>query len=209
MLITSNLGAITYIGQALKKVFVKRIIYLVSILVFFIGNVAYAQFSVGKQGNTVFYLVRHAEKDTGSDPVLTKAGYQRAGDLYRALNNIKIQKIFISQYRRSRLTADSLIVYNGTDTVHYLADASGDGLFSKLGLLTSNADAVLIIGHSNTIPGIIRRLGVTGFQIKEISDYEYDNLYIVKPGRQKRRLIQKKFGKASIPANRTTMKPLE
>lgn len=187
----------------------KRIIYLVSILGFFSGNEAYAQLSAGNQGKTVFYLVRHAEKDTGSDPVLTKAGFQRAGDLYRALKHTKIQKVFVSQYRRSRLTADSLVVYNRTDTVHYLADATGNGLFSKLELLSSNAGAVLIIGHSNTIPGVIRRLGVTGFHIKELPDHEYDNLYIVKPGRKRGRLIQKKFGRASIPANRTTMKPLE
>lgn len=48
---------------------------------------------------------------------------------------------------------------------------------------------VLIIGHSNTIPPIIRRLGIPGFDLKEIPDHEYDNLYIVKPGKRKMILV--------------------
>lgn len=183
----------------------KRIIHLVSICIFFMGNMVKAQPAAGIPSRTVYYLVRHAEKDTGSDPVLTKAGYLRSGDLYRAMKGTKIQKIFVSQYRRSRLTADSLVAYHGTDTVHYMADASGDGLFSKLELLSPGAGAVLIIGHSNTIPQIIRRLGVSAFHLKEIPDHEYDNLYIVKPVKRDMKLVQRKYGKASVLANKTAM----
>lgn len=192
-----------------KKLFVKRIIFFISIQVFLFGKMANAQLSANNKTETFFYLVRHAEKDTGYDPGLTKAGYRRCGDLYRALKEKRIKKVFVSQYRRSRLTADSLVYYTGADTIHYMADASADGLFSALALLSSIDSAVLIIGHSNTIPQIIRRLGVSGFELIEIPDHEYDNLYIVKPGRKKRRLVQKKFGMRSIPVKKTTMKPLE
>src|SRR5687768_14516556 len=77
----------------------------------------------------IFYIVRHAEKDTGSNPAISAIGKQRAGDLYQALKNKKIGLIFVSQYRRTGMTADSLRIYDKTDTVHYAADMTGDKLF--------------------------------------------------------------------------------
>ena len=43
------------------------------------------------------YIVRHAEKDTGNNPALSVAGQKRAGDLYRALKDKKIDLILVSQ----------------------------------------------------------------------------------------------------------------
>jgi phosphohistidine phosphatase SixA len=155
-----------------------------------------------------YYLVRHAEKDTGADPALTKAGYLRSGDLYRFLKNKKIGKIYTNQYRRIQLTADSLRIYQKIDTVHYLADLTGDDLFQKLTGL-KKAVSILIIGHSNTIPVIIKRLGVTGFDLKEIPENEFDNLYFVKIKNRKASLKRLKYGKASpVSTKPGVMKPL-
>ncbi|CAN5787379.1 phosphoglycerate mutase family protein [soil metagenome] len=160
------------------------------------------------EGST-FYLVRHAEKDTGNNPPLKKIGYCRAGDLYRVLKNKKISKIYVSQYRCTELTADSLRIYSKVNVIKYKADEKGDDLFYNMGLQSRREKAILIVGHSNTIPAIIRRFGVKDFNLVEIPDHEYDNLYIVKVGRYTASLKVIKYGKASAPGSKEMMKPLQ
>lgn len=143
------------------------------------------------------YVVRHAEKDSGNNPVLSAEGRQRAGDLYRTLKNKKIDLIFVSQYRRTALTADSLRIRQNIDTVHYKADASGDDLFEMLDEKATGATNILIVGHSNTIPAIVRRAGAQDYTTKELDENEYDKLFIVTHKKNKTSLKIKKYGKAS------------
>lgn len=152
-------------------------------------------------GKRIFYIVRHAEKDTGSNPAISAIGKQRAGDLYRTLKNKKIGLIFVSQYRRTGMTADSLRIYNKTDTVHYAADITGDKLFEKIQERAGAAKNILIVGHSNTLPGIIRKAGVSDYTEKEIPDNEYDNLFVIEYKKGKAVLKKLKFGQASVPAS--------
>ncbi len=53
-----------------------------------------------------------------------------------------------------------------------------DALFARLHAATPN-DRVLVVGHSNTLPEILQRLGVT--TPVTIGDTEYDNLFIAIP----------------------------
>jgi broad specificity phosphatase PhoE len=187
----------------------KRLAFITLIACTVFTNAIIAQSVKGQVPEGNYYLVRHAEKDTGKNPALTMAGYLRAGDLYREFKNKKIGKIYVSQYRRTQLTADSLRIYKKTDTVHYKADDSGDDLLSKLLNLKGKQKNVLIIGHSNTIPVILKRLGVTGLDISEIPDDEYDNLFLVTVKNKKVSLKWLKYGKSSLPvAVPGKMKPL-
>lgn len=170
-----------------------------------------AQTGNSKLPDGTYYIVRHAEKDTvRRDPALIPVGYIRSGDLYRVLKDKKISKIFVNQYRRIQLTADSLRIYGGIDTFHYVADATCEGLINRLSeTLNEPGVNILIIGHSNTVPEIIRRLGVNDYAVKELADYEYDNLFIVTIKDHKASLRQLKFGKRSAPAEKpAVMKPL-
>ena len=54
------------------------------------------------------YLVRHAEKISGEDPLLTAGGNKRAGDLMRALKDKNIKRIYVTEYKRTQNTGDSL-----------------------------------------------------------------------------------------------------
>src|SRR4051812_12158967 len=72
--------------------------------------------------HTNIYLVRHAEKDAGRDPQLTEAGKKRAADLAHILKDKNIQRIYVTDYRRSWMTADSLRIQSGIDTVGYVVD---------------------------------------------------------------------------------------
>jgi broad specificity phosphatase PhoE len=171
---------------------------------------AFFSFTMGQKKSVpgpVFYIVRHAEKDTGTNPALSDAGKKRAGDLYRQLKNKKIDIIFVSQYRRTGMTADSLRIYQKIKTVEYTADLTAASLFDKIKLNAGKARNILIVGHSNTLPVIIRKAGVDHYTAKEIPDNEYDNLFIVKQKKGKPSLKIKKYGTASgIAANPTQMK---
>jgi len=187
----------------------KSITYLFCIcLLFFTSTTLFAQASQNR--NHTFYIVRHAEKDTGSNPAISAQGMKRAQDLYRVLKNKKIDLIMVSQYRRTGMTGDSMRIYKNIDTLHYMADADGTLLFKKINSLAGNFKNILIIGHSNTLPSIIRKAGVQSFTPKEIPDHEYDNLFIVKVKNDKAVLKSKKYGPASvIPVNSAKMNPLQ
>lgn len=176
-----------------------KLIILITCTLF--GIEVAAQSKIKQIPDGLYYVVRHAEKDTGKNPVLTMAGYLRAGDLFRELKNKKIWKIYVSQYLRSQLTADSLRIYKNTDTLHYVADESGDDFYLKLAALPKrekNKKNVLIIAHSNTILSILKRLGITSLYFKEIPDHEYDNLFVVTVKNKKVSLKWLKYGKPSI-----------
>jgi phosphohistidine phosphatase SixA len=182
----------------------KRLLLLFFAVFFAFQNPLCAQVISKHVPDGIYYLVRHAEKDSGADPSLTNAGYLRAGDLYRKLKDKKISRIYVNQYKRIQLTADSLRIYQKADTIHYVADASGDDLISRLINTNpvSKPNNVLIIGHSNTIPVIIKRLGITNFSPDEIPGDEFDNLYVIKRTHRQIMLDKMKYGTPTISNNK-------
>lgn len=147
------------------------------------------------------FLVRHAEKDAGDDPRLSAAGRVRAGHLVSALEGKSIHKIFVTQYRRTQETADSLRVNMRVDTFHYMADATGEALLKTLEKHQVKNDNILIVGHSNTIPILLGRLGIT--VPVTISDNEYNTLYLIKYVKGEPMLFRKKFGDPMMQSENT------
>jgi phosphohistidine phosphatase SixA len=159
---------------------------------------------------TTIYLVRHAEKEKGDDPLLTSEGKKRAGDLMRALKSKHIQRIYVTEYRRTQMTGDSLRIQVGIDTVHYLADTTGDSFVAKLKEQNDFGKAILVIGHSNTLAFIIERLCIAEQQIPVIADNEFDYLFIVKLRKDHATLTVKKYGAKPVKmAGTSTMQPLQ
>jgi hypothetical protein len=72
--------------------------------------------------------------------------------------------------------------------------AQGYGEQYAAELLAKNrGKVVLVVGHSNTVPAILRGLGVT--DVADIPDTEYDNLFIVTvPETGPARAVRAKFG---------------
>lgn len=155
------------------------------------------------------YVVRHAEKDTGSNPALSAAGQARAGALYRKLKDSNIDVILVTQYRRTALTGDSLRIYNHIDTLHYDADTTALSLFEKINRLPPKMKHILVIAHSNTIPAIIRKAGIKGFAGREIPDYAYDNLFIIQQNKDTMMLHQEAYGATSEASSMETKMRLE
>jgi broad specificity phosphatase PhoE len=143
------------------------------------------------------YIVRHAEKQQGKDPLLTVEGNKRAGDLLRELKHKNIQRIYVTQYKRTQHTADSLHLQLGIDTVQVMADTSCVSLFAAI---TKNGDwnkPILVVTHSNIIQKIIYKLGLTDFPQENIPDSEFDNLYRVFTQHEKPVLKHTKYGQPS------------
>jgi phosphohistidine phosphatase SixA len=125
------------------------------------------------------YLVRHAEKQAGTDSELTDDGNKRAGDLMRAFKNKNVKRIYVTQFKRTQMTADSMRLQLGIDTVHYQADEDGIDLFNKITAHNDFNKTILIVGHSNTVPDYIKKLGVANYPQANISSTEFDNLFKV------------------------------
>jgi phosphohistidine phosphatase SixA len=157
-------------------------------------NMAFAQ---QEAAPTRIFIVRHAEKETGKDPLLTAEGNKRAGDLMRALQNEGIQKIYVSQYRRTQNTGDSLRLQLKIDTVHYAADTICDNLVNAIMEHGDFGKTILIIAHSNTIPQIIRKFGVTDYPYGDIPDNEFDNLFLITYKKEKAKVKVMKYGAKS------------
>ena len=60
--------------------------YLVVISVISVTQFSLNGQNINSDSRTTIYLVRHAEKEKGEDPLLTEAGKQRAGDLMRVIS---------------------------------------------------------------------------------------------------------------------------
>ncbi|MEX1201755.1 MAG: histidine phosphatase family protein [Ferruginibacter sp.] len=125
------------------------------------------------------YVVRHAEKDTGNNPILSTKGRQRAGDLYWVLQQRPVDLILVSQYRRTGMTGDSVRIYRNIEMLPYKADANGDDLFNLIASLNGKYHHILVIGHSNTVPVIVRRAGASDYLVPELPDSDYDNLFTI------------------------------
>ncbi len=128
--------------------------------------------------SVVVFLVRHAEKsDDGSkDPPLTAAGRARAARLARVLADVGLTAVYSTDYRRTRATAEPAARAAALDVRTYDPKRPAD-LASRL---RSTAGRYLVVGHSNTVPELVRALG--GDPGPDMSEAEYDRLYVVSIG---------------------------
>lgn len=124
--------------------------------------------------STIFF-VRHAEKaeSGGNDPDLSEAGRARAESLANMLKDAGISAIFVTDLKRTQQTAAPLAkMFHLDPTIVPAKDSTA--LIAKLRASTSNA---LVVGHSNTIPDLIKAFGIT--TPIQIADSEYDNLFVL------------------------------
>jgi broad specificity phosphatase PhoE len=157
---------------------------LITLIAALAGAQAVAQPATAPPAPAVF-LVRHAERADAtsggtmmmaSDPDLSEAGHARAARLAAMLRDAGITGIFTTEYKRTRQTAEPLARRLGIEPVAIPAKDVA-ALLEKLKGASGN---VLVVGHSNSVPGVIEALGVTG--PIAIADDEFDNLFIVTPG---------------------------
>jgi broad specificity phosphatase PhoE len=152
----------------------------------------------------VIFLVRHAERAASAagpaapppgakaqphgmmmpdDPALSPAGEQRAVRLASMLGRSGITAIYTSEFKRTRQTAAPLAAMLKIKPV--MAAAADPG--PLVAQLKKAQGPVLVVGHANTVPDLIKALGVPG--PVTIGDDEYDNLFVV---------VRSEAGKATL-----------
>ena len=128
--------------------------------------------SMATAQSTIF-IVRHAEKaDATKDPDLSEAGRARADALAKALRDTNITAIYATEFKRTQQTAAPLAQALGIEVTVRPAKATDFAL--KLRTAHSNA---LVVGHGNTIPDLIKELGIS--DPITIAENDYDNLFVV------------------------------
>ena len=126
---------------------------------------------------SAIYLVRHGEKAAaGQDPELTPRGLERARQVAAILHRAGITAIFSTPTARTQQTAAPLAQRTGL-TVQPYDPRAPLALVEKVRGLSG---AVAVIGHSNTLPELVRLFG--GTPGADIADDEFDRLYQLLPG---------------------------
>jgi broad specificity phosphatase PhoE len=111
-----------------------------------------------QSGPKLIFVMRHLQAESGSDPGLTAEGQRQAHLVARRFGAAdRPRAIYGSRLRRAQESAAPLAaalrispkIYDPSDTEKLVAQVRSE---------TGN---VLVIGHSNTVPDIVERLGGT------------------------------------------------
>ncbi|MFZ8984583.1 MAG: SixA phosphatase family protein [Steroidobacteraceae bacterium] len=139
---------------------------------------------------STYYVIRHAEAEAGvEDPPLSRMGEARAQHLVTlfagAEPGMGLDGILVTDLRRTQETARPLANRLGIPVV---ALPAGDVEATvKRAREDFAGGRVLIVGHSNTVPDLVKAL--SGTRPRAIGEGEHDRLYIV---------TRPRFGPASV-----------
>jgi broad specificity phosphatase PhoE len=131
--------------------------------------------TAGADVTPVVFVVRHAEKAAtdGNDPELSIAGQNRAKALARILKDSQIKTVFVTEFKRTQETA-APTAKEAQITPIVVPANNVVGLAAKLRALNGNA---LVVGHGNTIPDLMKALGVAAPVV--ISEENYSDIFAV------------------------------
>ena len=106
----------------------------------------------------VIFIVRHAEKSsaTDKDADLSPQGQKRADTLANILKDSQIVAVFVTEFKRTQETAAPIAKAAHVSPTVVSAKDTG-GLVGELRALNGNA---LVVGHNNTIPDLLKALGI-------------------------------------------------
>lgn len=153
------------------------------------------------------YLVRHAEKaaDGSDDPPLSAAGQRNAQALVAWFEGKPLDAIYATHLRRTQQTALPLATVRDLD-LRVLPAANTAGLIERL--RTRHCEqAVLVVGHSNTVPAIVNALG--GPKLPDLCDASYATMFVFQPARDGRaaQLVTSSYGTPDAPGASTCAPP--
>lgn len=125
------------------------------------------------QNEGVIFLVRHAERGAGDAALLNPAGEERARCLAQTLRDSQITKIFTTDVKRTQQTAEPL-----ARKLHLQLTIVPKSNMDELlrDLQASKNDRVLVVGHSDTLPTVLQRLGAGNLSADQM---DYDRMMIV------------------------------
>jgi len=132
----------------------------------------------GEGGPVIVYVVRHAEKaasaDNPKDPPLTEQGSRRAAALAETIDPETLVAAYATPYARTKSTAAPSAEAAGLPIAEYSPDDTA-ALVAQIRSVTKGR--VLVVGHSNTVPEIVKALGVA--EIVTLGDGDFGDLFVV------------------------------
>ena len=143
----------------------RRLIIIAAILLFTLSAVA---------ASPIIFVVRHAEKSAdGNDPDLSAAGQERAEALARIVKDAEITAIFTTEFKRTQETAAPIAKELHVSPTVIPADQIF-ALVEKLRGLKGNG---LVVGHGNTIPDLVKALGIA--TPVNVPENDYSELFFI------------------------------
>jgi broad specificity phosphatase PhoE len=140
--------------------------------------------------DTVIVVVRHAEKSTDDpkDPSLSEQGSARANKLAEVLKDAGVKAVYTTQYKRTQQTGLPTATQSGMQLEVRPATKENAKSYSS-DLLKEiqkkhKGQTVLIVGHSNTVPEIVK--DITGLDVTPIGENEFDRVYLITLGKKPR-----------------------
>ena len=142
-----------------------------------------------KETQKIYYLVRHAEKDTvpKSDPALSESGLERSYRLAEIFEHTQLEAIFSTMTTRTLFTVDSLADLKKMTIMPYETKnfkEINESINNSL-----NTHRVLVVGHSNTTPVLANHLYGEDYYTSTFQEDEYDNLVIILEDNDKNKTI--------------------
>ena len=123
----------------------------------------------------VIFIVRHAEKTRASDndPDLSLQGQKRADSLAHILKDSQITSVFVTEFKRTQETAAPTAKAAHVSSTMIPASDVG-ALVEELRALNGN---VLVVAHGNTIPDLLKALGIA--TPVSIPEDDYSEIFVV------------------------------
>jgi broad specificity phosphatase PhoE len=139
---------------------------------------------------TMIIVVRHAEKSTDDrkDPNLSQQGIARANKLATILKDSNLNAVYTTQYKRTQQTGLPAATQSGLQLEVRHANTENAKTYTS-DLLKEiqkkhRGKTILIIGHSNTVPEIVKHL--SNVDVTPIGENEFDRLYLITLGKKSR-----------------------
>ena len=138
--------------------------------------------TVAKANVTSVMVVRHAETDYSDpenrDPGLSPKGERRASLLNELAKSLDVKAVFSSEYQRTQRTVVQIAERLNSE-INVIGAREPDLLAQTI--REKNAgDTVIVAGHSNTVPWVVKSLG--GGLVDNLDHSDYNTFYIVLTG---------------------------
>lgn len=125
-----------------------------------------------------YIVVRHAEKTTDDprDPSLSGAGQARAEALARRFSTTRLTAAYATTFKRTQQTALPAATASGIGITTYDASQPAADFVAQLRRTHARGN-VLVVGHSNTVPGIVAAL--CACTVAPLDESRYGDVYEV------------------------------
>lgn len=131
-----------------------------------------------KEEVTIYYFIRHAEKDTSNpedhDPLLIPVGEERAEKWAQVFKDIQFDLVYSSSYKRTMATAKPIAKAQNLQIQTYNTEKLNDEEFRK----ETKGKTVLVVGHSNLNPEWVNYI-IEEEKYEDIDEKDSGSLFIV------------------------------